>query len=173
MRCARRSPTSTSTCLAVGAHIFGDAEHRRQNIAGMPPAASRPVIDVVHLDVARRGPIDERCHVGRCDQPRADDRGPRRLRHARGDIPRTSACLAEESADERTERVDDAHLGGVNSIGVERLVAQALGEAAQLCLDAVDRFRGRGLAFTPWRRCIHARASMAGAFAEVTTISSP
>jgi len=105
-------------------HVLGRSQNRRQRVTGMRNRASREVINIRHFGVARGGRVNESRHVGRAFEAGTYHRHTAGLRHRRGDVTADLAWLAEKTAYQSAQRINDAGFGGVNGFWCEVFVFQ-------------------------------------------------
>src|SRR5262245_9880634 len=94
--------------------MFGSREYRGNNVAGMTMRATRVVIDVTELQIARGGAVDKCSHVWRRFRPSTDDSGSPRIRHLCREVASHQAWLPEEATDQYAQSVYYANFGGVH-----------------------------------------------------------
>ena len=118
--------------------MLGCRQRRCQHVAWMAAEGARPVINIVHLDVARGGGIHISGHFRRGLHARADNGGAIVIGHRRCHVACDAAGFGKKSTDQRTQRIDDTHLGGMYGLGGQIFVRKFLCKRGEFELYAVD-----------------------------------
>src|SRR5262249_22111113 len=100
----------------ISLDVFSGSKHRHQYVARVPAETPGPMIDIVHLDIARSGAVYKGCQVRSCFYMGPNDgRAIGCLKHRRY-LTGHAAGIGEEAAHQRTEGVYNACLGGVHNV---------------------------------------------------------